>query len=145
MILILQTFTKGKIKVIEMAESDVIAATGCMPNCKRDTYKVEQMYYETSEHIQGAVGYDGKRVAIVSFCYAGASFLKDVEYLAYDDKVTWKGRPPIRRFLCEHKMVMKCNECAPYIPAIFRRTFWVTLAATWAFAWAGACWMLTGS
>ena len=88
MILILQIFTKGKIKVIEMAESDVIAATGCKPSCKRDTYKVEQMYYETSEHIQG-VGHEhhGKQVAIVSFCYAGASFLQDVEYLAYDDKV----------------------------------------------------------
>ena len=84
--LILQTFTKGKIEVIEMGESDVIAATGCKPSCKRDTYKVEQMYYETSEHIQGA-GHDGERVAIVSFSYAGASFVQDVEYLAYDDKV----------------------------------------------------------
>ena len=86
MILILQTFTKGKIKVIEMAESDVIAATGCKPSCQRDTYKVEQMYYETSDHIQGA-GREGERVAIVSFCYAGANFVQDVEYLAYDDKV----------------------------------------------------------
>ena len=120
-----------------MAESDVIAATGCKPSCKRDTYKVEQMYYETSEHIQGA-GRDGERVAIVSFCYAGASFVQDVEYLAYDDKVA-------SCIKLNGNETCSCNGFTPIIrTSYFRRTSWVTLAATWAFAWAGACWMLTG-
>ena len=99
MIFLLQTFTKGKLEVILMDEFDVIAATGCKPSCQRDTYKVEQMYYETSEHIPGA-GRDGERVAIVSFCYAGASFVQDVEYLAYDDKVhNFEGKTSIPTYL----------------------------------------------
>ena len=70
-----------------MSEGGVIAATGCKPNCHRDKYNVEQMYYETLTDIPGYEWLDGKRVAKVSFAYAGASYEEDTEYFAYDEKV----------------------------------------------------------
>ena len=73
--------------MIKMSEGGVIAATGCKPNCHRDKYNVEQMYYETLTDIPGYEWLDGKRVAKVSFAYAGASYEEDTEYFAYDEKV----------------------------------------------------------
>ena len=74
-------------KVIEMSESDVITATGCKPNCHRDKFKVEQMYYETLNDIPDYGMHDGQRVAKVSFSYAGANYEEDIEYFAYDENV----------------------------------------------------------
>ena len=70
-----------------MSESDVIAATGCKPNCHRDKFNVEQMYYETLSDIPDYGMHDGKRVAKVSFSYAGASYEEATEYFAYDENV----------------------------------------------------------
>ena len=70
-----------------LSERDIVTMTGCKPNCHRDKYKVEQMFYETSSNIPGDNYVDGKRVAKVSFAYAGASYVEEKEYFAYDEKV----------------------------------------------------------
>ena len=85
---LLQAFTEEKLRVTLMSEGDVITATGCKPNCRRDKYTVQQMYYETLDDIPGYEFIDGKRAAKVSFCFAGAGYVEEVEYLAYDEKVS---------------------------------------------------------
>ena len=72
-----------------MSERDVITATGCKPNCNRDQFHVEQMYYETLTDMPGYEFLEGKKAARVMFSFAGASYEEYTEYYAYDEKVTW--------------------------------------------------------
>ena len=85
-----QAFTREKLRTIELSEGDIIRLTGCKPNCHRDSYNAEQMYYETLPNIPGYEWNDGKRVAKISFSYAGASYQEDKEYLVYDGNVSYE-------------------------------------------------------